>query len=149
MEKHSLIRTIYLYLFALLGLVLLVIGGVGFVNMGLRAFVFTKADQEQRLYNKQPPSSALPIEKLQSLNQQGDIKLSESEKQALDQWLTDYKNWQQDYSKLDPVTSQRHRDASTNLAMILIGLPIYLYHWGVIKKESRSSLEALKSDKNN
>ena len=49
MEKkthYPLIRTIYLYLFALLGLVLLTIGSIRFVDMALRAFVFTKADQE-------------------------------------------------------------------------------------------------------
>ena len=37
---YPLIRTIYLYLFALLGLALLTIGGVRFVDMGLKAFVF-------------------------------------------------------------------------------------------------------------
>lgn len=56
-KKHyPLIRTIYLYLFALLGLVLLTIGGVRFVDMGLKAFVFTKAEEEVRLiYDQVPP----------------------------------------------------------------------------------------------
>ena len=43
-KHHSLVRTIYLYLFALVGLALLTIGAVRFVAMGLKAFVFTKAD---------------------------------------------------------------------------------------------------------
>ena len=41
----SLIRKIYLYLFSLIGLVLVVIGCVQLVNLGLKAYVFTAADQ--------------------------------------------------------------------------------------------------------
>ncbi len=99
MEKHSLIRTIYLYLFACLGLVLLTIGGVRFLDMGLKAFVFTKAEQEQR-YDVSPPSSDEP--------------------------------------EVSYVTVRRHRDASLNLSLILIGLPLYLYHWRTIKKETKN-----------
>jgi hypothetical protein len=138
MNKHSLIRTIYLYIFTTLGLVLLTIGSVRFVDMGLKAFVFTQADEEQRIYNKQPTYAPMPIDKLESIASGGQATLSESEKQSIGQWLADYKNWQEQTAKLDPVDAQRHRDASINLAMILVGLPLYLYHWRVIKKEARS-----------
>ena len=50
MKEHTLVRTIYLYIFALLGLVLLIIGSVNFLNMGLKAFVFTQADEESRIF---------------------------------------------------------------------------------------------------
>ena len=43
-NKYHLIRKIYLYTFSLVGLVLVVIGGVRLVGLGLKAFVFTKAD---------------------------------------------------------------------------------------------------------
>jgi len=99
MEKHSLIRTIYLYLFTCLGLALLTIGGVRFLDMGLKAFVFTKAEQEQR-YDAMPPSSVEP--------------------------------------EVSYVTAKRHRDASLNLSLILIGLPLYFYHWRIIKKETKN-----------
>jgi len=39
--------------------------------------------------------------------------------------------------KIDPVTCRRHKDAFLNLAMILIGLPLYLYHWRIIKRETQ------------
>jgi hypothetical protein len=138
MQKHSLIRTIYLYIFATLGLVLLTIGSVRFVDMGLKAFVFTQADEEQRLYNKQPPFAPTSGDKLELLASGTQTTLSESERQSIQQWLADYKNWEAQRAKIDPVNAQRHRDASINLAMILIGLPLYLYHWKVIKKESVS-----------
>ncbi|HDZ54555.1 MAG TPA: hypothetical protein ENI19_02255 [Candidatus Nealsonbacteria bacterium] len=140
MKHYPLIRTIYLYLFALLGLVLLIIGGVRFVDMGLRAFVFTKAEEEQRLLRKEPPYMPYSIQKIEEL-QENEERLSEEEKAAIGQWLTDYKDWQERRSKIDYLTSKRHRDASVNLALILVGLPLYLYHWRIIRKETKNREE--------
>lgn len=141
MGRYPLIRTIYLYLFALLGLALLTIGGVRFVDMALKAFVFTQAEEEQRIYQKQPPFLPMGVEKIAEIEEgkaklkEGEIALTESEKAVLGQWIRDYNNWQARSRQFDPVTSRRHRDASMNLALILIGLPLYLYHWSVIKRE--------------
>lgn len=35
-------------------------------------------------------------------------------------------------------TNQRKRQLSTSLSMILVGVPVYLYHWKTIKKEQIS-----------
>lgn len=138
MKRHSLVRTIYLYIFALLGLVLLIIGSVNFLNMGLKAFVFTQADEESRIFSKQMPIPTIPkIENIQQNMEEGkDICLSTEEKVSFQNWLTDYNTWEESMSEFDPVTSRRHRDASVNLSLILIGLPLYLYHWKIIKKET-------------
>jgi len=136
MEKHSLIRTIYLYLFAMLGLVLLTIGGVRFVDMGLKAFVFTKAEEEQRIIYKEPPYMSYPIQRIEEF--QAEEELSEEEKATIKQWLADYEDWKERRAKIDPVTARRHRDASLNLAMILIGLPLYLFHWRIIRRETKN-----------
>jgi len=138
MNKYPLVRTIYLYLFALVGLTLLVIGSVRFVDMGLKAFIFTKADEEQRL-NYIQPSSPYPIEKFQSITQSPEttVTLTESEKVSLQMWLADYESWKKRRDAIDPILSQRQRDASFNLAMIIVGLPLYLFHWWLIKKETR------------
>jgi len=134
-KQHSLVRTIYLYIFSLLGLILLIIGGIRFIDMGLKAFVFTKAEEEQKLIYRQPPMF-YSIERVEEL--QGEEALSEEEKDAVEQWLADYKEWQERTSKIDYVNTRRQRDASTNLSIVLIGLPLYLYHWGIIKKEVNS-----------
>jgi len=105
--------------------------------MGLKAFVFTQADEEQSLYNKQPTFAPTSTDKLEALASGSQATLSESEKQNIQQWLANYKSWEAERAKIDPVAAQRHRDASINLAMILIGLPLYLYHWKVIKKETK------------
>ena len=141
MKHYPLIRTIYLYLFALLGLALLTIGGVRFVDMGLKAFIFTKAEKEERLAYQQIPTPYLvpKIEKIQQeIEEEKEVCLSEEEKINIKHWLADYNDWKERRSKIDPVTAKRHRSASMNLALILIGLPLYLYHWRIIKRETKN-----------
>lgn len=53
----SVIRTVYLYLFAVLGLVLITTGGVGSVDMLLKGAVFRRADDERRFYRPEAPPS--------------------------------------------------------------------------------------------
>ena len=137
MKKHSLIRAIYLYLFALIGLALLIIGSVKFVDMGLKAFVFTKAEESQEVrqmykYYSVPPFSMDRVEEYQE-----EVELSTEEKAALKQWVIDYERWQEAEAKIDYLASQRQKEASNNLAFILIGLPLYLFHWRIIRRETR------------
>jgi len=144
MKKQSLVRTIYLYIFALLGLVLLIIGGVNFLNMGLKTFIFTQAEEEQRLLYKQIsfPPSIPTVEKIgEGIDAGEEVCLSEQEKITIQNWLTDYNNWKESSLKIDPITVRRHRDASLNLSLILIGLPLYLYHWRIIKRETKEKEE--------
>ncbi len=132
MEKKSLIRTTYLYIFSLIGLILLTIGGVRLVDMSLRTFVFVLADEEQKMdYVYQP--IYYPMEKISRTEDQS---LTAEEKQQIKQMVIDYKNWQEKRSKIDPVVGRHQREFSISLALILIGLPLYFYHWRVIKKES-------------
>lgn len=137
MKKHSLIRAIYLYLFALIGLALLIIGSVKFVDMGLKAFVFTKAEESQEVrqmykYYSVPPISIDKVEEYQE-----EVELSTEEKAALKQWVIDYEKWQEAEAKIDYLASQRQEEASNNLAFILIGLPLYLFHWRIIRRETK------------
>ncbi|MDD5590074.1 MAG: hypothetical protein PHQ47_02780, partial [Candidatus Portnoybacteria bacterium] len=106
-----------------------------------KAFVFTKADNEQRLINKQLSFAPIEVERLEKIASSDDpaaTPLTQSEKASIQQWLADYKAWQQQRDNIDPVTSQRHRDASINLALIIVGLPLYLYHWRLIKREAKN-----------
>jgi len=136
MTKHTLVRTIYLYIFSLLGLVLLIIGGVRLVNMGLKAFIFTQADEEQRINFERPP--LYQMETLQKIDEAELSQVSAEEKKQLQSMIQSYEAWLERSDAVDPITSRRHRDASTSLAMMLIGLPLYLSHWRMTKKEAKS-----------
>lgn len=141
MKKDSLIRTIYLYIFTLLGLALLVVGGVILLDLGLKAFVFKKADVDS--FSQPPrtislyPGKTIEEEDFISAVEKCEEKceLTEEQKEQIDNWLADYKFWKEQQSKISYTTQRRHRQASQALALLIIGLPLYLFHWGVIKKE--------------
>jgi len=138
MTKYPLVRTIYLYLFALVGLTLLTIGAVRFVYMGLKIFVFTKADQQQEIYNRMPPSAPFALDKINQVAQApANTGLSAEEKMMIESWLTSYKTWEEQNAKFDPIVSQRQDEASMNLALILVGLPLYFFHWRIIRRETK------------
>ena len=141
--KNPIIRTIYLYLFALVGLIMVVIGASMLINLGLKTWVFTKADE-------QPQYASMPVMPT-ALEKSGEVKTVESlvacsdkcsltaeQKTQLDQWLKDYqeaRSSEKFQSSFDYKTQQRQRDAAQAIAFILVGLPLYLYHWVVIKKD--------------
>jgi len=133
MERDSVVRTIYLYIFALLGLVFITIGGVQFVDMALKAFVFTQADNEQRIFARQPP---MPATRPDMERWATDEALTPEQRATVQQWLADYETWRDTSAKLDVVTAQRQRQASTSLALILVGLPLYFFHWRMIRPRS-------------
>ncbi|MGC9603149.1 MAG: hypothetical protein ABSF47_01615 [Minisyncoccia bacterium] len=121
MERKELIRTIYLYLFSLVGLVIVVIGLVNLVDLGLKAFVFKNADQ-MIMYPSYPVLVA-----------PADVKGSvmtpvDQEKYNADQAAAQEKQRESD----------RERTASNALAMIIIGTPLFIYHWKIIQKDRKS-----------
>lgn len=144
-KKHSLIRTIYLYLFTLIGLGLLVVSGIAFINMGLRAFVFTLPDKQERMWQLQPPMPWIEEPAFQNIKEKIEkeekVYLTEEQITEIKRWLAAFKNWEERRLEIDPVTTRRHNEAARYLAMILIGLPLYLYHWGIIKKETQNKEE--------
>lgn len=135
---HPLIRTIYLYLFALIGLALLITGTVRLVNMGLKALIFTKADNYLRM--EAPPIAPVGMEKIEEL--QDGVQLSEEQLSMIDNWLEDYQAWQKNVSGNEGLISSRQREASTSISLILVGLPLYLFHWSIIRRETKAAKSA-------
>jgi hypothetical protein len=136
-QKHPLIRTIYLYLFTLIGLVLVTIGAIRFLDMGLKAFVFTKADDPEKIQRNYYYGLPIPVEKVSVLETSEDLTAEEIA--SVKSWIANYQEWQEDEAKIDYLVSRRQREASINLAMIIIGLPLYLYHWRIIRRETKNA----------
>lgn len=106
------IRLLYLYLFSFVGLVITVIGSVRLMEIGLKTFVFKNADTFVSYPNARP---VVPDGK----------PILEPSREELDK-----------YQK-EETQRQRQREASGALSMIIVGLPLYLYHWKSIKKEHK------------
>lgn len=113
MNKYPLIRRIYLYLFAFIGLVLITIGCVRLVGLGLKTYIFKEAD----IYYNYPMAKPVPT-------QEGGVTAvrepSEEEVKAFEEKQR---------------KSNRQREAAESIAFIFVGVPLYFYHWRVIKRD--------------
>jgi hypothetical protein len=113
------LRKSFLYIFATVGLVLCIIATVSLINLGLKTYVFTKADYPcYRPYGpeimiKDPNGAELSQEEKDRAN-------AEAERQCADQRASD-----------------KQRQASNAIAMLIVGLPLYAYHWITIRKEKQ------------
>jgi hypothetical protein len=147
MNGPGIIRTVYLYLFALLGLVLATIGAVRLADMTLRQTLFPQADEEQRYYARQPPMPPIRVPERHAGAEGDSITLDEraltpEERAALRQWTAEYEDWRERSRQFDPVASRRARDASTSIAFLGVGIPLYLFHWRLIRRDAAARATA-------
>jgi hypothetical protein len=140
MARSGFVRILYLYLFALLGLVFTAIGAIRFLDMGLKATIFKQADALERF--EPPPVPGFVRRFGESDSVAGRAQLTAEERALLRESIEEYKRWQERRSRVDPVVARRQREASSSLAMILVGLPLYLFQWRIIKRESQERRRA-------
>lgn len=113
------IRLIYLYLFSFIGLVITVIGCVRLVELGIKVYVFHDADMYT--YMSQP-----------FVKDPNQPNFSEADHKAQQELL--------EKQQREDNTRQRQREVAGAIAMILVGSPLYLYHWKTIQKDSKRQL---------
>ena len=92
------------------------------VNLGLKTWIFTSAD-EPTYY--QSPCYA-PVAPMMENNQP--VKEADCEASAEKQRAIEAK----------AQTIQKQRDAVRDLAFLIVGLPLFAYHWRTIRKESKN-----------
>jgi len=102
------IKKTYIYIFSAVGLVLVVIGGVQLINLGLKAWIFTKAD----IYYNYPAPVATP---------EKDVQIQDPDLKTLEQ-----------YQRNDLI-SRRQQQAANAIAMIIVGTPLFWYHWRIAR----------------
>ncbi len=112
------IKKLYLYMVTLIGLVLVIIGATMLVSMGLKAALgvndyITYPNQ----YNCPVPASAKPSDVSAPT-----CTLAQMQLQA-------------DYDKKNNA-NQKKRDVAQALAMIIVGTPVFMYHWKIARKEA-------------
>ncbi|MBD3270079.1 hypothetical protein GF376_00975 [Candidatus Peregrinibacteria bacterium] len=118
------IRTIYLSLAALIGLVVFVIGTVGIINLTLENFVFPIEDEYYPVY----PKSGVCETYFNADTGEQDM-LSESEQAECEE--------QQKENRRIQSKNSFNRQISNNIAMILVGLPIWLLHFFLLQADWR------------
>ena len=100
------LRLLYLYLFSFVGLLIVVTGSIQLVNLGLKTFIFKNADS----YISYPMNVAKEDPNYVSPEQ---LKKQQEEQ----------------------TNNQRQSELVNSISMIVVGLPLYLYHWKLIGKE--------------
>ena len=105
---HINLRLLYLYLFSFVGLLITVIGCTRLVTLGLKTYIFTNSDY---YYFAKP------------LMVDGTIPPRNEDEQRKEQEASTRAN--------------REREAAEAIAMIVVGFPLFLYHWSLIQKEKK------------
>lgn len=100
------LRLLYLYLFAFVGLLIVTIGSIRLVDLGLKTLIFRDADRYEVYVDKFPIAEGQVIESQEEIQARQDRELARN----------------------------RQRELSGSVSMIVVGLPLYLYHWGIIRK---------------
>jgi hypothetical protein len=114
------IKKIYLYVVSLVSLIILVIGSIMLINMALKAWVFTKAD------NNYYGSYAKPTaEYCKTLAPDGKVPL---------ECQPGYEE-EQRKQEAENRSSQRQRDAAQAVSMIIVAAPVFYFHWRLARKE--------------
>jgi len=134
-KTTKIVRTIYLYTVALISLIFLCVGIGNIVNTSLKAYVFPEAEKKDYYAcNTQPYFlSSVDLQKMKATAPTID------QQTQIDNLLRDYENWQKENTGETCIKAERQKkqvDAST---MILIALPLYLFHWRIIKKEKQET----------
>jgi hypothetical protein len=110
------LKKTYLYLVSLVALIITVIGLIMLLNMALKTWVFPKADQTYYSYPACPKTVSGP-----------DAKLDDCTQEQLEQ--------QKKFDEANRI-AQKQRDAAQALAFIIVGAPVWWFHWRIARKES-------------
>jgi hypothetical protein len=135
MSKSKIIKTVYLYVAALVSLIFLAVGSGTLLSTALKAYVFPKAEKGgYSRCNQQPPAYDLALAKNSQV-------ATEDQKAQLEQLLKDYDTWKQENSGDECYSSERQNNFVNSLTMIIVALPICLFHWRIIKREKEEKEE--------
>lgn len=134
-SKSKLIRTIYLYVAALVSLIFVAVGTGTILNTALRAYVFPKAEKGgYSRCNEAPTVCSFPEVQKNAA--------SENQKVKLDEIIADYENWRKDNTGEECFSAERQRSVVDALTMLIVALPICIFHWRLIKKEKEEKEES-------
>lgn len=154
MKKTFVIRSLYFYIASLITLAIVSGSLIYLVNMGLKSWVFTKADTNVATRLGPPPTlvldpngvtsadKAVPVAIGGTLECTGTCTLTDVQKSSISSWKTNYQNW---IDANGNPGSQRSRDAVAALSFLIVAAPFYFIHFRTVQRDAKKSEEG---DKN-
>lgn len=136
--KRPLIRLIYLYLVALIGLIVFLFGGVGLVNLGFKTVLnvndnFYNSPKDTcrgQMSNGQYYGSGKPVPAPVAATAGSEVKPVDMNSQEFKDCVKE----EQDRSDRQS-SNEKRREIALALAQIILGAPIWLYHWKVVQRD--------------
>lgn len=113
--KISVLKKVYLYVVSLISLGMVIVACVSLINLGLKAWIFTKADSTN--YPIACPAVEMPA------------MPSGAQPVPCDQTA-------QNQQVHDQLIASREQEASRDIALLIVGLPVFFYHWRLVRKET-------------
>jgi hypothetical protein len=137
--KLNAIRNIYFYLVSLITLMMIVFSVADLINLGLTTWVFKTADKAD--------DWAPPVPYMVNETKLGETAarcaekcdLTAEEKQQIQNWLVDYKNWQDQQGVLK--IARKQKNAVRDISMLVVAAPLFIWHWQMVNKERKESKE--------
>ncbi|MFH1367406.1 MAG: DUF5671 domain-containing protein [Patescibacteria group bacterium] len=136
-KQHGVIRPVYFYFVSLAALLMIVIAGGWLINTGLKTWVIKSANEDINMIK----SVSSPV--LYSDSSAVKSLVDCGAKCGLEQSTVDLASrWQSDYSEWENTSfSNNQRQAAGAIPFVLLGIPLFWYHWNVVRKESKEKKE--------
>ncbi len=131
LKKPTSLRSLYMYLVAISGLLLAIFSSGWLLNTGLRSWLKADTSTTNVQTAKLPTPETTAVASLISCADQ--CGFTANQVQLATQWESDYQTWQSD--QMAP-GSQAQDDFANQLPALLIGFPLFWFHFARIRKES-------------
>ncbi|MBI5230188.1 MAG: hypothetical protein HY981_02750 [Candidatus Magasanikbacteria bacterium] len=130
--SREIIRNVYLYLVALITLIMMVVSSAQLINLALITWVFPEADSSYIYYGPKPVP-AMGVKPADDKRTPEQIAADDERAQ---------KQWEEEKQRSEEQRiAQKYRDLVQNISFLLVATPLFLYHWSVIRKDRKSAQE--------
>lgn len=123
-HKGKTIKSLYFYLVSFVALMMIVFSTADTINIALKTWVFTAADKDMYSYPRavcEAPAPASPT----------DPKAVPAPTKAECEKSNEENIKQQEASRI----AQKQRGVVRDISMIVVGVPLFLIHWRILRKK--------------
>ncbi|MEK7131381.1 MAG: hypothetical protein AAB797_01420 [Patescibacteria group bacterium] len=125
--KSRIIKTIYFYLVSFVALMMVVFSTADTINIALKTWVFTQADKDMYSYPRAVCEITTPVAP-------SDAKSVPAPTKADCEKSNEENIKQQEASRI----AQKQRDVVRDLSMIIVGIPLFLFHWRIVRNKEEN-----------
>ena len=118
-SKVALIKNLYLFLVSFVALMMMVFSLADVINIALKTYIFTKADKDFYAYPEPICEPVKPMAKSDTTTPAAQCVSSAEQAKRAD----------------ENRSAQRQRDLVRDLSMIIVGVPLFAYHWWLVRRK--------------